>query len=329
MVTIEGQTPKTIDLDQEEVTVGRSQKNDLPIESEAVSRNHLLIRDLGGTFFVRDLGSANGTFINDTQLEPHNEVEWSPLFPLQLGWGVTLTIQTVLELEKPQATVTLSSARMKAYSPKRPKPSVKSAKEPIKPYLSMAIMLVALIALFFFYDVKDNEPSKASGKKIQETLTSAKSNPEIYALILENRKRICMGERGKRLCSTIGMPQYLDEGAVIIGSEIYIYLNGMLRSASNFKAAYPSDWDTARRLTFDMLKLAFTSDFISIVKHQKIKTLFFLSELDNKEPFIMSMNADIFQKFNHAELQHMVTPGPDYPGMIQSFILPQLQFFKP
>lgn len=46
------------------VNVGRSGKNDIVIKDNFVSKNHMQITDRGGTYFIEDLNSANGTYLN-------------------------------------------------------------------------------------------------------------------------------------------------------------------------------------------------------------------------------------------------------------------------
>jgi len=49
----------------EPLIIGRSPKCEIPIDQESVSRNHCRIRFEAGEFLVRDLGSTNGTYVND------------------------------------------------------------------------------------------------------------------------------------------------------------------------------------------------------------------------------------------------------------------------
>jgi len=49
-------------------TIGRSPNNTIPIPERHVSRQHAVISFRDGIFMVADLGSANGTFVNDKQL---------------------------------------------------------------------------------------------------------------------------------------------------------------------------------------------------------------------------------------------------------------------
>lgn len=59
---------KQYNIDSDIVTVGRSSENDIQISDEYISREHLRIRKQGDKYFVRDLGSENGTFVNGIQI---------------------------------------------------------------------------------------------------------------------------------------------------------------------------------------------------------------------------------------------------------------------
>jgi len=48
--------------------IGRSSKNDLPLDQESVSRNHARISRSREGWTLRDLGSTNGTYVNSEQI---------------------------------------------------------------------------------------------------------------------------------------------------------------------------------------------------------------------------------------------------------------------
>ena len=56
------------DMDSDIVTIGRSSENDIQINDKYISREHLRIRRKGDRYFVKDLGSENGTFVNGIQI---------------------------------------------------------------------------------------------------------------------------------------------------------------------------------------------------------------------------------------------------------------------
>jgi pSer/pThr/pTyr-binding forkhead associated (FHA) protein len=45
--------------------IGRSARNDLPIDQESVSRHHARITFDGTDYWLQDLNSTNGTYVND------------------------------------------------------------------------------------------------------------------------------------------------------------------------------------------------------------------------------------------------------------------------
>ncbi|RKH02357.1 GGDEF domain-containing protein [Corallococcus sp. CA053C] len=56
---------RKFDLTREETLIGRSSKADIQIDQEAVSRNHARITNTTKGVRIEDLGSTNGTFVND------------------------------------------------------------------------------------------------------------------------------------------------------------------------------------------------------------------------------------------------------------------------
>lgn len=79
------------------LTIGRGSENDLVLAYEPVSRVHAQISFDRGYYYVIDLNSANGTFLNNVRLPPQIPTLWGPNQPLRIG-NITLS----LELVQPQ-----------------------------------------------------------------------------------------------------------------------------------------------------------------------------------------------------------------------------------
>jgi diguanylate cyclase (GGDEF)-like protein len=62
---------KKYNLDKPSLIIGRSSKADIQIDQESVSRNHCKIINTGKTIMMRDLGSTNGTYINDELIDEY------------------------------------------------------------------------------------------------------------------------------------------------------------------------------------------------------------------------------------------------------------------
>src|SRR5436190_21928125 len=66
---IKGYTPGTrFELDGDRSIIGRSADCEVPVDVPAVSRRHAAILRERGRYFIEDLQSRNGTFLNDKRL---------------------------------------------------------------------------------------------------------------------------------------------------------------------------------------------------------------------------------------------------------------------
>jgi len=59
----------------ERTKLGRRKTNDIPLKDDLASRFHAELHLVGGTLSIEDQGSLNGTYVNETRLEPHKARE--------------------------------------------------------------------------------------------------------------------------------------------------------------------------------------------------------------------------------------------------------------
>src|SRR3954467_2685363 len=62
---------RKFNLDSPNVIIGRSSKSEIQIDQESVSRNHAKIINTGKSIILRDLGSTNGTYVNDQLIDEY------------------------------------------------------------------------------------------------------------------------------------------------------------------------------------------------------------------------------------------------------------------
>jgi len=60
--------PRYYELRGPAAVVGRSEQSDIQVDSEGLSRKHLLVTRNGGEFVVEDLESRNGVFLNGVKI---------------------------------------------------------------------------------------------------------------------------------------------------------------------------------------------------------------------------------------------------------------------
>jgi len=70
LVVIHGEDlGRKYDLGEDDLVIGRSSKCDVEVDQDSVSRNHARVKHDGSRVLVKDLGSTNGTFVNDEQID--------------------------------------------------------------------------------------------------------------------------------------------------------------------------------------------------------------------------------------------------------------------
>jgi len=60
---------KSFAITQKGLNIGRGAGNDISLSSETISRKHAWIGPVAGEVLIKDLGSTNGTFVNDKKIE--------------------------------------------------------------------------------------------------------------------------------------------------------------------------------------------------------------------------------------------------------------------
>jgi len=76
---------ETFDLRDEVYTIGRSPDNNIQILDKTVSRNHLKIFRKKNEYFIEDLKSRNGTFVNGARVQAGDKIEVKKGVPLAVG----------------------------------------------------------------------------------------------------------------------------------------------------------------------------------------------------------------------------------------------------
>ncbi|MBZ0288516.1 MAG: FHA domain-containing protein [Anaerolineae bacterium] len=95
-----GETKEYVLTEGATASIGRLETNDIMIPEQHVSRQHAVINYRDGIFMITDLGSANGTFVNDRQLDD--------AYPLASGDEIRLYVPVLTF----SAVVTLEDERL-------------------------------------------------------------------------------------------------------------------------------------------------------------------------------------------------------------------------
>jgi predicted component of type VI protein secretion system len=69
VLKFESQVLREIPIDERPLTIGRAPENDIHIDNLAVSDHHARLSSENGKIVIEDLGSLNGTYVNDLRVD--------------------------------------------------------------------------------------------------------------------------------------------------------------------------------------------------------------------------------------------------------------------
>ncbi len=88
---------QSFDISADTIYVGRSAANHVQIKDKFVSRKHLRIVKKENGYFIKDLRSKNGTFVNGEPVRPGVEIQVGEGVPIVLGMSVLCLGKACLE----------------------------------------------------------------------------------------------------------------------------------------------------------------------------------------------------------------------------------------
>jgi len=71
LIKLHERVSQELELASESFTIGRKSDNDLVIEDPAVSAHHARIAKIYAVYFIEDMKSTNGTFVNNKRIDRH------------------------------------------------------------------------------------------------------------------------------------------------------------------------------------------------------------------------------------------------------------------
>ncbi len=176
-----GPTPgKQISLEKAEMSIGRELSNDIPIVEPEISRRHARIVKRDDSYMIEDLGSTNGTFVNDVRV--------SALHPLKTGDVITLGETTVFLFDMEHGV-----PAEKAPESQIPEPPIQSEVQPVQPQPAYQpvmtpavepVVPVIPVAQPVEYPSVVSEPAQLDEEQIPEAPRTKKKMPVWLIVVL-------------------------------------------------------------------------------------------------------------------------------------------------
>ncbi len=119
------QAGQAFELSQPVHHVGRSKENDIQLDDIKISRRHASLTHTAAGYVLQDLGSTNGTFVNDQRVT--GAVVLQPGDVIRFGDNVMVDVQSVAGAGRAAVTPPVYAPPPAAYPPPPPPPVITDA----------------------------------------------------------------------------------------------------------------------------------------------------------------------------------------------------------
>jgi hypothetical protein len=320
IISIEGEQPKTVSIDQETFTIGRSPKASIQVENECISRIHVQIRkNESGTLFITDNGSSNGTFINNERLAAHEEVQWHTFFPLNLSQKILITLisstqetseRKVQYDERPKdLRENTSRTKTATIARKAPTPPVKKKYEKNPFIIPVLITLAMGYFLYDYYSTKEYDVTDVSTQEKSVPPTpkvSTELSNKVTELMSQDK---CLTETEKNYCNLMNMATERFEGVLKKDRDFYIFLNFDYRLQNVLFDPSFSFADKKEQVTYLMVFFALREETRNFLQNLDIKEIFIVdtSSAPSKTNQVLKMEGANLFKLSSTDIETIKT----------------------
>jgi hypothetical protein len=296
IVTISGQKIDTI-ISASEATIGRSVKCDVVVPDESLSRQHCKIEVENGNFFVTDLGSTNGVYVDGEKIEANARTAFYSYNQLNLGplecvveennsnHSQSKSSQKMVNAEDDDESKTIvhkrsvsDVARETARRPMRKPPPKKENIQGKKASLGMILPVLVILGAIYYYRTTDEvvpetSPSEAPARAMpsyKKNLEIAKQVPNEFKAGPEyaelSAKKGCIGMN--EFCTFLKIDEAQHEGIIKVPGEYIVFLNPTFKLTDE---KYLKIKDLPDALDLVAMETLITSDFFNEYLLQKIE----------------------------------------------------------
>ena len=230
------------------ITIGRSKTCTFTVNSESLSRQHCLIELVNGEFYITDLGSTNGVYIEGTRIEPHQRIRFNNFLNLQISnydfQVVELEDDTVFSQHKlpPKQDTTQNLAPTKATkkinfealnSPLPQPKKVNSDQSKLRSVIFVVIFLLIAVTAYLAIEMEEDDDDTDQGQvQVKQLSPAAQAKAEAEKIKTANAfhkdyETLMFAKSCKEgsYCQNLSLSTTHNEGLYEQEKELFIFIN--------------------------------------------------------------------------------------------------------
>jgi hypothetical protein len=220
------------------IIIGRSNKCDFQVSDESLSRTHAQIDMTGASFFITDLGSANGVYLDGTRIPAQSKTQFNYFQQLTIGHLECQVEETsdasgvipAYPSRKKAESSSKSSSSINANKPASLTNKASTKKKPKKADLTKLLLIVVLLlGVVIFYFFSPPEKSSDANKSLEEhfvlsnvpvAFRDVKDDFSDYLVVYASKG--C--DKDAKLCEEMNLSTQNGEGIMKDEKEVFVFI---------------------------------------------------------------------------------------------------------
>ncbi len=291
--------------------VGRSSKADYQIDLECFSRNHFQIEWVNKEFYLTDLNSTNGIYVNSERLPAGVRVLFKNFFPVEVGGKVSISIftddsdsETPSPLRSPQsmgrAHSETNQTRTKFVNSGRKAAAPKQTRSSSGPQSYLKIFgLVCVLGFLGYYFYESHQKPKENIHPVAETNIITKTHLKVSSDELSKlpESNSCL-EFGA-LCNDLGLIHPTERMATS-SDKIFVFVNTQEQLAK-LNSPYMNEFPLSDRTEYLLAYIAFHPKLVAEARKNSFKQIVAIN-VENIGDIVKARNAYALETSNMPEL---------------------------
>jgi pSer/pThr/pTyr-binding forkhead associated (FHA) protein len=335
-ISIGNEPVNEVELQDGSYIIGRSSKASILVNAEGVSRLHAQIRLEEGSFYVTDLDSMNGTFINFEKIPANIETIWPIYFPLQLSPFATLEIVDSSKAEMSKSLLTSSSASTSPqddlnqtktvnifkleklnsskkivsgkFYPNKKKSETGNNLKKILPFIILAAGVLYYSQTNYLRKVESDQ-AKFEGNvsaKNRKSLSTNTLSAELINKLKEVKKNPpCSNALEIEFCRYLKLSIDHQEGVHIVDKQIYFFINLKRKLLdAEIEPSFSNITDFDLRFKVILLQIAFQQMRVAI-KHNNLKSVILSNIIEDAPRNVVIINTDELSRPTNIDLMQI------------------------
>lgn len=271
-----------LDPSKSKWVIGRSQSADVCIPRDELSRAHFELERIDQDFFITDLNSTNGIYVNGEKIPTSERTLFKNIFPIEIGETISIVIITEStenlvepnEIKHEHRTGKRIIERKANFSGNTKKVlKEESSKKGTNILLVLSVVIISLGILYYKFkeDSVQTEIVQSNNLPIEQAKRKELIISQVSSTVLETLSKKSDCSKLESLCKDLNLIR-LGEGIAFDQNEAYVFVNAYEQIPKDAHSGF-SNLKDEEQIEFILARFILRPEILMLAQEKGIKKI--------------------------------------------------------